>query len=577
MAGSSGGALRTGEAGALSPRSPTLSTELTALMQRVDEYDRVARERDTLAAALAAAQSKIQDLEARTVQYPFLATQHAEAVAEVRQLKAAQLLLEEDARKNKPLRDAVVRELQVRLQGTGRAGGVGRLQLCRPSASEPWGEISRGLYVPCSQPRGVFHRKRGEGSKHTWKALGCSLRGRRGWVCAADRGNGTAPPARHNAPPACLPPPDASTCVCTASVVQHHRDALAASQETLAKERVRNAELEAALQQDGVALQQLRGELETTTRQLVHLTAEAAHARDTSAALAAAQAECVRLRGERAQLLEAESRRTGALAVGQEEANKQLESMAAELQSLRAKVAKNDVEHRQLCWSLASAENMAKGLTAQLAASETAREETERQLRAARSDAALAIEAQERVAKATAAVTNLVLSRGGSGQGPRSGEDGAHAGIHAAAAAAAAAAADCRAADSRVAEQLRASLDKALKEKAALQRALAASEQELRDFAEQVLVDSQTMHSERTALIRDRDAARQQLAQAQRSSGAAAASPAATGRSGGGQAGDALTDGAPLLPHVKVSTASERVAALEHALASAQEAHGTAT
>jgi hypothetical protein len=340
----------------------------------------------------------------------------------------------------------------------------------------------------------------------------------------------------------------------------------------LAKERVRNGELEGALQQDGVALQQLRGELETTTRQLVHLTAQAAHARDTSAQLAAAQAECVRLRGERAQLLEAENRRTGALAVGQEEAGRQLESMAAELQSLRAKVSKNDVEQRQLCWSLASAENTAKGLTAQLAASETAREETERQLRAARSDAALAAEAQERVAKATAAVTHLVLSRGGSGQGPRSGEGEALHGTHAAAAAAAAASS---AADSRAAEQLRASLEKALKDKAALQRALAASEQELRDFAEQVLVDSQTMHSEREALKRDRDAARQQLAQAlaQRSSAAAAAaaaSPAATGRSGGGEGGDGLTGGAPLLPHVKVSTASERLAALEHAL----EAHG---
>ena len=342
------------------------------------------------------------------------------------------------------------------------------------------------------------------------------------------------------------------------------RDALAASQAELAKERARNGELEAALQQDGVALQQLRGELETTTRQLVHLTAEAAHARDTSSALAAAQAECVRLRGERAQLLEAENRRTGALAVGQEEADKQLAGMAAELQSLRAKVAKNDVEHRQLCWSLASAENMAKGLTAQLAASETAREETERQLRAARSDAALAVEAQERVAKATAAVTHLVLSRGGSGQGPRSGEDGAH--QHAAPAAAAPAAS---AADIRAAEQLRLSLEKALKDKAALQRALAASEQELREFAEQVLVDSQTMHLEREALTRDRDLARQLLAQAQQRSSAAAggapASPAAVRRSGGdgeGVAGAAL-------PHVKVSTPQERVAALEHALAAA--------
>jgi hypothetical protein len=68
MAGSSGAALRTGEAATLSPRSPNLSTELSALMQRVDQYDAVARERDSLATALAAAQAKILDLEARTVQ-----------------------------------------------------------------------------------------------------------------------------------------------------------------------------------------------------------------------------------------------------------------------------------------------------------------------------------------------------------------------------------------------------------------------------------------------------------------------------------------------------------------------------
>jgi hypothetical protein len=79
------------------------------------------------------------------------------AVAEVRQLKAAQLLLEEDARKNKPLRDAVVRELQVRLEAEARVEQGG----C-PSVlgGEPWRMKSAG-WVELWLPRGMFQRTRG--------------------------------------------------------------------------------------------------------------------------------------------------------------------------------------------------------------------------------------------------------------------------------------------------------------------------------------------------------------------------------------------------------------------------------
>lgn len=156
MAGSSGAALGTGEASALSPRSPNLSTELSALMQRVEQYDAVAQQRDALAAALAAAQATVRDLEARTVQYPFLATQHAEAVAENRQLKAQQLLLEEDARKNKPLRDAVVRELQVCV-----AGHMGRWKpLAVTAGFGVWGRPGVGTGRACGG-RGTLGAPRG--------------------------------------------------------------------------------------------------------------------------------------------------------------------------------------------------------------------------------------------------------------------------------------------------------------------------------------------------------------------------------------------------------------------------------
>jgi len=322
----------------------------------------------------------------------------------------------------------------------------------------------------------------------------------------------------------------------------------------------------------------------------VHLTAEAAHARDATAALAAAQAECTRLRGERAQLLEAEQRRSGAFAVGQEETEKQLALLGAELQAMRSKAAKNDVEHRQLCWALAAAENTAKGLTAQLAASETAREETERMLRAARSDAALAAEAQERANKATAAVTHLVLSRGASGTGPKSGEDA----VAAAANGGGVPVAPVAGVSNLMVDHLRSSLEKALQEKAALQQQLAASERELHEFAEQVLQDAQTMHAEREALTAERDVARahlQRLREQQRaaaSTAAASVPPSSPTKASPSTAAAVLTaaagaalasaeaggwangEGADIS---KTGTQQERVAAIEQALA----AHTLAT
>ena len=118
---SSGGAPRSGET--------PLSAELATLLSRVASYDVLATEKEQLSAALASAQSTIAKLEARSVQYPFLLDAHAEAQASNKQLTAALQLAEDEVRRAKPTRDALVKELQVRRDARGAWRERGTLAL----------------------------------------------------------------------------------------------------------------------------------------------------------------------------------------------------------------------------------------------------------------------------------------------------------------------------------------------------------------------------------------------------------------------------------------------------------------
>ena len=237
------------------------------------------------------------------------------------------------------------------------------------------------------------------------------------------------------------------------------------------------------------AVHALRAELERVTRQLVHASAAAAVSSEATEALGASQAECARLRAERDRLAEGESRRQGAQAAGVQEMSRQLDCAVEEAQGLRAKLALAEVDARQTRWSLSSAEDAAQQLTAQLADAQLARAEAERLLRAARSGAAIAQEAEARsravMAEAAAAVT-LPMASTASSSLP-SHDD---------------------AVEADAAAALRAERD-------ALKAALGAAELELKDFAEQVLADSETMHNERDAMRLERDQARAEAADAQ--------------------------------------------------------------
>jgi hypothetical protein len=159
MATRSGGSVRPGEA--TSPLSP----EFASLLQRMQSYDTVQQDRDRLAAALAASQQQVRELEARSVQYPFLLDQHAAAVAESRQLKAQLLIVEDEQRRNKPVKDAMLRELQVRwarsslvpagAPGTGLSHSVWGVPHARGWAAQRQCDTSTArIRVPCAWNHG---------------------------------------------------------------------------------------------------------------------------------------------------------------------------------------------------------------------------------------------------------------------------------------------------------------------------------------------------------------------------------------------------------------------------------------
>ena len=103
--------------------SPTgqhgLSSELSSLMARVAAFDAVSAERDDALRQLAAATEALRRAESQAAGYSDLASERDTLAADNKQLKAQLGLAEEESRRARPMRDALVRELQVRPAGGG--------------------------------------------------------------------------------------------------------------------------------------------------------------------------------------------------------------------------------------------------------------------------------------------------------------------------------------------------------------------------------------------------------------------------------------------------------------------------
>jgi hypothetical protein len=91
-----------------------LTSELSHLLSRVAAYDALVAERDALAKSLAATSEALREAESRAVGYSPLAEERDALDAETRSLRAQLAMAEEETRRTKPMRDALVRELQAR-------------------------------------------------------------------------------------------------------------------------------------------------------------------------------------------------------------------------------------------------------------------------------------------------------------------------------------------------------------------------------------------------------------------------------------------------------------------------------
>lgn len=121
---------------AVSP-TPGLSSELSSLLSRVAAFDAVAAERDDLQRQLVATQEALRVSETQASGWGELYESRAALADEVKALKAQLAMAEEESRRARPMRDALVRELQVRTS-TGDAAralpaaSAPALSCCRP-------------------------------------------------------------------------------------------------------------------------------------------------------------------------------------------------------------------------------------------------------------------------------------------------------------------------------------------------------------------------------------------------------------------------------------------------------------
>ena len=97
-----------------SPTPPGLSSELSSLLQRVAAFDAVAAERDDALRQLANTTEALRIAETQAAGFGDLSEQKVALEAEVKALRAQLAMAEEESRRARPMRDALVRELQVR-------------------------------------------------------------------------------------------------------------------------------------------------------------------------------------------------------------------------------------------------------------------------------------------------------------------------------------------------------------------------------------------------------------------------------------------------------------------------------
>ena len=112
-----------------------LSSELSSLMARVAAFDAVSAERDDALRQLAATAEALRRTESQAAGYSELAQAHDTLAADFAALKAQLGLAEEESRRARPMRDALVRELQAR--PSRRCSATRQNPALRPAARCP--------------------------------------------------------------------------------------------------------------------------------------------------------------------------------------------------------------------------------------------------------------------------------------------------------------------------------------------------------------------------------------------------------------------------------------------------------
>jgi len=93
----------------------SLSEDFAALLSRVAAFDALVVERDTLAASLKASRSEAAVLATKAAAGQGKEEEAVAAQSEARRLRAQLALVEDEARLARPMRDALVKEIQVSL------------------------------------------------------------------------------------------------------------------------------------------------------------------------------------------------------------------------------------------------------------------------------------------------------------------------------------------------------------------------------------------------------------------------------------------------------------------------------
>jgi multidrug efflux pump subunit AcrA (membrane-fusion protein) len=146
------------------PNGGALTSELSLLLSRVAAYDALVAERDGLLKSLGATSEALREAESRAVGYSPLADERDALLAEARSLRAQLAMAEDETRRTKPMRDALVRELQARGKSTHTRSAMhpphvrGNSGLARNCcAHEPRRAAARGRCAHCTHATYAKH------------------------------------------------------------------------------------------------------------------------------------------------------------------------------------------------------------------------------------------------------------------------------------------------------------------------------------------------------------------------------------------------------------------------------------